>query len=163
MRHHVGSEALLKDFALLRCNGSPPMSVSSSLDGVVMAPSSLGWTVAACAKLAVTPGTVNGQLCVCSQPTLCTAAAPAVGPCFSCHGAVLGGSVRCGTAGALCPSLVWYLKREGTFCSPQVYHKFCLLLAGLPRATVTLRWAWLGPFCFFRLGKHVLGEEVHAV
>lgn len=47
VRHPAGSEALLKDIiSLLRYDGSPPRSVSSSLEGVVMVPSSLGWTVA---------------------------------------------------------------------------------------------------------------------
>jgi hypothetical protein len=44
MRHHAGSEVLLKDFiSLLR---SPPKPVSSSSEWVVMVPSSLGWMVA---------------------------------------------------------------------------------------------------------------------
>lgn len=41
------------------------------------------------------------MLLVLSLHVHCTAAAPAVGPLFGCHGTVLGASVRCGAAGAL--------------------------------------------------------------
>lgn len=41
-RRHAESEKLLRDFISLRWHGSPPMSVSSSFEGVGMVPSSSG-------------------------------------------------------------------------------------------------------------------------
>lgn len=87
-------------------------------------------------------------------PMLCTIEAPAIGPQFGCHGAVLRASVRCGTAGALCLSLIWHPKRDRTVCCSQVYHYgFAPSVPGLVKALLLFQTGW----------KDALGEEAHAV
>lgn len=92
MRHYAETENLLKDITSHVCflivRGGSDSSFLLGSDG--------------CRKASAMPSVTPGTQPVSPQPVHRSAAAPSVGPQFGCHGTVLGASVRCGVAGALC-------------------------------------------------------------
>lgn len=108
VRHYAETKKLLKDMSSHVCfliiRGGSNSSFLLGSDGCRKASAMPG----------VTPGTQPvGCGVVSPQPVHRSAAVPSVGPQFGCHGTVLGVSVRCGVAGALCLPFVWYANREG--------------------------------------------------